>query len=327
MLRSAARYLSLFASAALLVGSQLLPARAEDNVSLRVDWTTLGYHAPFYYGVAKGFYKEAGLNLRIEEGKGSGTAIALAGTNADDFAFADATTAAKLIGDGVPVKVVMGIFQRSGLSIFFRKDAMRTPKDLAGKRISMCAGDNMSVYLPAYIKNVGLSASDVQFITVDCSAKFTVVARGQADAVATYGMAGEPNMEAVGIARSARFDFADAGIVLPSHGIIVSESKLKANPDMVRRFLAATARSWEEARKDPDGAVKAVLDARPLLQGKEATLKSTLMESFNYLGGTAGKPFGWQSPADWQKTVAILAEFAGLKKTSPEAFYTNDFGQ
>ena len=36
-------------------------AQTPTKVTLRLDWTTLGYHAPFYLGVAKGFYRDAGL--------------------------------------------------------------------------------------------------------------------------------------------------------------------------------------------------------------------------------------------------------------------------
>jgi NitT/TauT family transport system substrate-binding protein len=316
---------SFLVSVALVILSQISPASGQDNVSLRVDWITLGYHAPFYYGVAQGYYKDVGLNVRILEGKGSGSSISLVGNNSDDFAFADATTAAKLISDGFPVKVVMGIFQRSSLSLFYRRNAMKTPKDLAGKRISMCAGDGISVYLPAYLRAIGLKPSDVQTVTLDCSVKFTVVAQGQADAVATYGMAGTPNMQALGVTDSEKFDFADAGITLPSHGIVVSQSMIKLNPDVIRRFVAATARSWDEARQNPDAAVAAVVAARPLLQGKEAALKITLLESFPYLGGTNGKPFGWQSPDDWKKAEENLVEFADVRRTSPENFYTNEF--
>ena len=38
-------------------------ASAQDKATLRLDWTTLGYHVPFYYGVAKGYYKDAGIDL------------------------------------------------------------------------------------------------------------------------------------------------------------------------------------------------------------------------------------------------------------------------
>src|SRR5215204_4235100 len=101
--RSAARVLTGLLG---LVVSLPLVAQAPTKVTLRLDWTTLGYHAPFYLGVAKGFYRDAGLDVEILEGKGSSTVINLVGNDSEDFAFADATTAARLISQGLPARVV-----------------------------------------------------------------------------------------------------------------------------------------------------------------------------------------------------------------------------
>jgi NitT/TauT family transport system substrate-binding protein len=304
-------------------------AQAPTKVTLRLDWTTLGYHAPFYLGVEKGFYREAGLEVELLEGKGSSTVINLVGNDSEDFAFADGTTAARLISQGLPARVVMGIFQRSTLSIFYAKDrGIRTPKDLKGKRVSMCAGDGMNVYLPIYLKAVGLQPGDVEQVSVDCSLKYTVVAQNRADAVASYGTAGRPLMQGVGIADPGKFDYADAGIFLPSHGIIASEKTIAQRADVVRRFVAATAKAWQAAQADPDAAVAATVAAKPLLKGKEAMLKETLVDSIQYLKtpATQGKPFGWQSAEEWQKAEATLVEFAGMKKSaSVQAYYTDAF--
>ncbi|MEJ0068793.1 MAG: ABC transporter substrate-binding protein [Pseudomonadota bacterium] len=45
-------------------------AQTPKKMTLRLDWTALGYHAPFYLGVARGWYREAGIDLQVLEGKG-----------------------------------------------------------------------------------------------------------------------------------------------------------------------------------------------------------------------------------------------------------------
>jgi NitT/TauT family transport system substrate-binding protein len=319
----------LLATFAFLVSASTAFAQAPTKVTLRLDWTTLGYHAPFYLGVAKGFYREAGLDVEVLEGKGSATVINLVGNDTEDFAFADGTTAARLISQGLPAKVVMGIFQRSTLSVFYAKDrGIASPKDLKGKRVSMCAGDGMNVYLPIYLKAIGLQATDVEQVNVDCSLKYTVIAQNRADAVASYGTAGRPLMQAVGIADPGKFDYADSGVFLPSHGIIASDKTIAQRADLVRRFVAATSKAWVAAQADPDAAVAATVAAKPLLQGKEAMLKATLVDSLQYIKtpGTQGKAFGWQSAEEWQKAENTLVESAGMKKpASAQVFYTDAF--
>src|SRR5437773_8735760 len=57
--------------------------------------------------------------------------------------------------------------------------------------------------------------------------------------------------------------FADYGVNLISSGIIVHKDTLKNKPDMVKRFLRATTRALEDAEKNPEAAVDAMLKANP----------------------------------------------------------------
>jgi NitT/TauT family transport system substrate-binding protein len=299
------------------------------KTSLRLDFVATGYHAPFYLGAAKGIYRDGGIDLQIQEGKGSANAATLVGTGSDDFGFADATTTARLVAQGLPAKVVFGIFQKPTLAIYFpTAGKIKKPADLKGSRISMCPPDGMAQYVPAYLEAIQLKVSDVELVTVDCSVKYTVVAQGKADAVASYLTAGRPLLAAVGIANSSEFNYADAGIFLPSHGIVASLKTIQDNPKLIERFNAATAKSWAAAKQDPDASIAAFVAANPLQKGREVVLKDALVSSFSYLStpGTAGKPFGWQSADEWEKAKTVLVMYANMPASATVAnFFTNDF--
>jgi NitT/TauT family transport system substrate-binding protein len=309
----------------------LVPASAgaQESATLRLDWTALGYHAPFYYGVARGFYRDVGLDVKVLEGKGSPAVGMLVGNGSDDFGFADASTIAQQISQGLPVKMVMGIFQKSTLALFFPKDkGISKPADLKGKRILLCPTDGLIKYLPIYLKNIGLTMDDVKVVMVDCSIKYSYLAQGNADVAGSYGTAGGALLKSVGFKDIGKFDYADAGIDLPSHGIVASDATIRDKADEVKRFVAATARSWTEAQAHPDGAVAALVAANPLDQGKEATLKETLLASFQYIEtpDVAGKPFGWQSPEQWKRATDLLVQATGMKPpSSVDDFFTNQF--
>ena len=305
-------------------------ARAQDSVTLRTDWTIFPHHLPFYLALARGYYKEANLDVKIFEGKGSNTTVQLVGNGSDTFGFADAAAAAKSISVGLPVKVVMGIIQRNTGALVFPADrGIRTPQDLKGKTISVCAGDGPSIVLPAYLRAVNLSLSDIKLVTVDCSAKYPIVVQGRADAAASYGPAGKTVMENAGHKGGiGLLDYADAGIFLPSHGIVASLKTIETRSDMVRRFVAATARGWVEARKNPDAAVEAGVSSFTLLKGREQRYKAGLEDYLRYLDtpGTVGKPFGWQSAEEWTKAEAIMVQYMDLKpQSSVNVYFTNDF--
>jgi len=304
-------------------------ARAQEATTLRLDWTALGYHAPFYLGVARGYYRDEGLDVKVLEGKGSPAVGTLVGNGSDDFGFADASTIAQLISQGLPVKMVMGIFQKSTLALFFPLGkGISKPIDLKGKRILLCPTDGLIKYLPVYLNRIGLTMDDVKVVMVDCSIKYSYLAQGNADVAGSYGTAGEALLKSVGFKEVGKFDYADAGIDLPSHGIVASLTTIQSKPDKIRRFVAATAKAWKEARLHPDDAVGALVAANPLDSGKEVQLKETLLASFQYIEtpGAAGKPFGWQSPDEWKKAVALLVEAADMRPpASPEEFYINAF--
>ena len=321
-----ARLASFIAAILALIGGQAL---AEDSATLRLDWSALGYHAPFYLGVSRGYYRDAGLNVKVLAGKGSPAAGELVGNGTDTFGFADASSIAQLISKGLPVKMVMGIFQKSTLALFFPAGkGISTPKDLKGKRILLCPTDGLIKYLPAFLKHYGMTMDDVKIVTVDCTIKYTYLAQGNADVAGSYGTAGEPLLRSVGITNIGKFDYADAGIDLPSHGIVTSTATIQQHPDEVRRFVAATAKAWQNARAHPDDAVAALVAANPLDKGKEAQIKATLLASFQYIEtpGTNGKPFGWQSREEWIKASHLLVEATGMKPPATvDEFYTNSF--
>lgn len=325
----AVKKLTILAFAAILSVFAQAAASAADKVTLRLDWSTIGYHSPFYLAAERGYYRDAGIDIEILEGKGSGNTVQLVGNGTDTFGFADAAVAAKSASLGVPVKVVMGIIRKSPASIAFPLDGpIKVPADLKGKTIISCAGHAALLFLPAYLKAAGLQPTDVKLTLVDCGSMFPLLAQGKADAATGFTPGSISNLARAGMTRVGHLDYADVGIILPSHAIIAGVKTIASNPDLVRRFVAATTRGWKEALADPDAAVKATIKARPLVAGSEAIFKTELRGYADYIEtpGTAGKPFGWQSPEEWKAAEKLMVEYMGMKAmASVDGYFTNDF--
>ena len=317
----------LFAVLALLTAP--LDASAADRVTLRLDWTTIGYHAPFYVAADRGFYASNGLEVEILEGKGSGNTVQLVGNGTDTFGYADAAVAARSASVGVPVKVVMGIIRKSPASIALPGDSpIKAAADLKGKTILSCAGHGALIFLPAYLKAVGLQMSDVKVTNVDCGSVFPLLAQGKADAATGYTPGSISNLARAGMTDTRHLDYADAGIILPSHGIIAATGTIEAKPDLVRRFVGATARGWEESLKDVDMAIATLAKLRPLVRGQEEILKTELRGygAYTETPRTSGKPFGWQPPEDWKAAEKLMVEYMEMKPlASTDGYFTNQF--
>lgn len=304
---------------------------AADKATLRLDWTIGSQNAPFILAAERGYYAANGIDLEILEGKGSLSTMQLVGRGNDTFGYVDASALPKAVSAGIPIKMVAGILKKSLTGIVTRGEQSPTAAELKGKTITVTAGDAQSYLIPAFLKANKLPADTIKLMTVDPGAKYKLIVDGKADGTITYGVLGIPfmlSLEPNG--KFVKLDFADSGINTPAFGLIASDATINGNPQLVRRFVEATQRGWEAARKDPEAVVAAVLKRYPQAKQREAELLKTIPMLFEYIDTehTKGKPFGWMSPVDWAATEKLLVEYLSLKPaTSVETYYTNAFVQ
>ncbi len=302
------------------------PARAADDVSLRLNWYLLGFHAPIYLGKDKGFFSEEGINLTINEGRGSGVATQVIGAKSDTFGIADAGTMIIAASKGIPIQAVMAPMNISPFGIISRADAnIKEPKDLEGKKIAVTAGDALTQLFPAVVKANNLDAGKIDMVFVDPAAKVVSVLEKKADALLGSADAQFFQIEAKGV-KAAAMNFADVGVNTVGLSLIAHRDTVAENPDLVRRFVKAMRRSYEAAIADPDAAVAAALAAKADLDA--GVVKDQLLVDLDLLisPNAKGKGIGYCAPEDWEHTVALLKEYRGLKTDKDAShFYTNAF--
>ena len=81
----------------------MAPASAADKVVLMLNWYVYGEHAPFYYGKAKGIYAAEGIDLEIQEGRGSAATTQAVAAKTADFGYVDVPTMMRAAIKGAPV--------------------------------------------------------------------------------------------------------------------------------------------------------------------------------------------------------------------------------
>jgi len=322
---------TLFAAAtalsmAVLGGSPANAANDVDDVSIRLNWYLVGFHAPIYLGKEKGYFTDEGINLTINEGRGSGVAVKIVGAKDDLFGIADAGTMIIAATKGIPVRAVMSPMNISPFGVVSRADAnIRTPKDLEGKRLAVTAGDSLTQLFPAVIKANGLDESKIKMIFVDPAAKVVAVLEKKADALLGSADAQFFQIESKGV-KAAVLNFADIGVNTVGLSIIAHEDTIKNKGDLIKRFVKAMRRSFEAAQKDPDAAISAAVKSKPDV--KAEILKGQLMVDLDLLESPAskGKGIGYSAAEDWERTLSLLKTYRGLKTDRPaSSFYTNAF--
>src|SRR3954471_2156959 len=273
--------LLLAALAAVIVASPFTttPAAAADKVVLMLHWYVYGEDAPFYYGKEKGIFAARGIELEIQEGRGSGVTTQAVAARTASFGYVDVPTMMRAAVKGAPVVASGVLLQTSPMSAMgFTEKNIRKPEDIKGKTVATTPGDSMSQIWPLFLKKTNLKESDFKTVSGDATTKLNAVINNQADLLLGYVMDQSMKIKDATGKNVYPIKFADYGVNLVSSGAIVHKDLLKENPDLVRRFMAASTKAVEAAVKDPAGAADAILKANPkggkadtLVQGFELT--------------------------------------------------------
>jgi NitT/TauT family transport system substrate-binding protein len=300
-------------------------AHAEDKVSLRLNWYLGGLHVPFYYGKERGFYAAEGIDLAINEGRGSANTVQVVAAGSDTFGLADSSSVILTASKGADIKSVMSLLNTTGFSVVsLAESGIKTPKDLEGKTVAVTPGDPLGQLLQAVCKANAVDCAKIGMVQVDPAAKVVTVLERKADAL-LGGADDQYFLIKYKGANPAAMRYADWGANIVGMTILTSGDTIKKNPDLVRRFVRATVRSWEETKKNPGAAVDAALKAKPDLN-RQSTLDQ-LMVDIDLLDSKNSKGrIGWGAQGDWDQTLAILKNYRDLQTDKTwTAFHTNEF--
>jgi NitT/TauT family transport system substrate-binding protein len=296
-------------------------------VSMRLDWLFQGPNVGFIVAKEKGYYEQAGLDVAIGPGKGSGSTAQLTANKDCQFGFADGYVVGNGVSKGMNITMVASIYRRNPTAVVVLEDSdIRTVKDLEGKTVAMPTGATQFQQWPAFVKGCGLDGNKISVVSVDPAGMAPALITGKVNAISTYAQGGVPGIEIRGKKKVRMLWYADCGVTAVSNGIIVHNDLIKEDPALIRAFVAASIRGFLYGRKQPDEMAAIVkkydeaADARTNKREAELSWNNWLTPN------TMGKPLGWMSDKDWAATVNVLRQYGGV--TTPldaRKLYTNDF--
>src|SRR5262245_35983394 len=136
---------------ALLAGAGPAWAQAPEKVTFALNWFAVGDHAAYWVALDRGYYKAKGLDVEMQNSKGSGDSIAKVDTGRADVGLADSAVVIAAVARGAKTKVVGMVFDKTPLNVWSWKDAPITrPKDLEGKTVGAPPGDGQRQVFPAF---------------------------------------------------------------------------------------------------------------------------------------------------------------------------------
>src|SRR5713101_3714495 len=321
------RKAGIAASLAALALARSGSAQSKRQVTMRLDWLYQGPNAGFMIALDKGYYEQAGLNVEIGPGKGSGSTAQLVASKAAQFGFADGFVVGTSVSKGMSIKMVAGIFRRNPTAVIVLADSdIKTPKDLEGKTIAIPTGATQFQQWPAFVKGCGLDAGKIRVTNIDPAGSPPALITGQVPAIAGYAQGQVPSVEIRGNKKARILWYADCGVIAVSNGIVVHNDLIKEDPALIRAFVAASMKGFLYGRAHPDEMVAIVRKfsqaVDPAIARREAELSWDTWVTPN----TTGQPLGWSSDKDWEGTVAVLKQYGGVTEPlDAKQLYTNDF--
>ncbi|MBS0540424.1 MAG: ABC transporter substrate-binding protein [Proteobacteria bacterium] len=231
-------------------------ASAQEKFTFALNWFAVGDHAAYWVALDKGYYKAKGLDVTLENSKGSGDSMAKVDTGRADAGLADVAAVVPFLSKGGTIKVVGMVFDKTPLNIFSLKGKPLTkPKDLEGASLGSPPGDAQRQVFPAFAKLTGIDAKKVTWVNIEPAAKIAALVEKRMDGVSDY-TTGLPLYEkAGGKGNIVMMKWADFGFDLYAMSIMASAKTMKDKPKQLKAFLEASYMGWRDVMADPDAAL------------------------------------------------------------------------
>lgn len=312
------------AVATIAAGLGFSAAFAQTPVTFQLNWTAGGPNAGFAAAVGEGYYKAAGLDVTIVQGNGSGNTAQLVASGRSQLAYADAVAVAQLVAKGAPMKIVSTVYQSNPNAVnALKKTGIKSIADLKGKKIGVPAGGSQGPMLPLLLQANGLKETDMTLMNMPVAAMVPSLLQGQVDAILGSTDAYQIQLEMQG-AELDNYPFADHGVPTVATSIFASSDFLKQNPEVVKKFIAASLKGWSFALDNPAKSIEHVKKIFPDVNVKLATAELAAITPLFCSGGA--KYIGKAEDAHWVRTQKLLSEVKLLPEgQDPKSYYTSEF--
>ena len=287
----------------------------EMNVVL--DWYPNALHTFIYTAIARGYYEEEGLDVKIQFPANDNDALALVAAGKAEIglyyqqdviqAVANQKTGIRSIGAVVqsPLNIILSLKEKN----------ITSPEDLVGKTVGYGGTVLSEALVKCMMEYVGADANDVNLINVGFELMSSMTT-GNVDATIGCLVNHEvPQMEEEGFEVNY-FPVSGHGIPNYYEAVFLANNKMiEGEPEVLEGFLRASKRGFDDFKKDPDGCLKILMDNQneenfPLSQTVEEKSCQTLLplmetENAEFLSQTEEC---WQENIDWMYENGLIDE-------------------
>jgi NitT/TauT family transport system substrate-binding protein len=326
------RSLLLGAAAALATPAIVRGQGTLQRVKFAVDWAFQGPNAYTLLTRDRGYFRDAGLDVQVDRGFGSGRVpIDIAG-GAYDIGQADINPVIKFIAENPNAGlVIVGVWgDRSLLCATVRSDGpIKAPKDLEGRTLAAPDSDAGRQIFPAFARAAGFDAAKVSWMTVRPELREPMLVQGRADGITGAATSTGLSLKSLGMDWPAQriLFYRDYGLDLYGTCYLTTRDFMRRNPEAVRGVLRAAFRGLIHSVRQPTEAIAALKAAEPLTDTAiEAERQQVSIREQINSDHVRANGLSVVDPTRLQRGIAAVEAAYGMAaKVKAEDIYTDSF--
>jgi NitT/TauT family transport system substrate-binding protein len=240
----------------MLAVALLLPQMAsaqDETIVFTPQWTAQAQFAGYYVAEAKGFYRKAGVNVRIEHPTSTQPAMSRLRENRCQATTLQLCQALEIVGDGMPLVNILQTSMNNAMVIVAAKD--EDPLKHKGARVGiwsvgfgqlaicMSIMDHLNYEFIRFAQNVNLFVSGALDATLAMS----------------YNEYYQLIQAGMKITDKNVYRFCDHGYNVQEDGVYMRRDYYEKHPDQARRFAQASRKGWEWAAEHPEETLDIVM--------------------------------------------------------------------
>jgi len=300
-------------------------AVAQERVTLVLNWVPSGDHAPLYYAIQQGWYRDAGVDVKLEIARGSGASAARVGSGAE-MGISDLGSVMVARGAGADLVAVMNIFANSPQGFYWLKSSgITSVKDFAGRKLGNPPGDAARVMWPAIAKRAGIDPNAVTWVNINPAAKPAALLSKQVDGT-TFFYNYHYIMEREIGADLGFASWRSLGLNLYGNSLIANGKFLKEKKDVVRAVTRVSQRAYLHCIENPAPCISAMTAVVSGIKAEEERQNWDLTVSALFDDDAfRSQAFGWFVPKRVEDDLAVVSENFELKQPfKADAVVTNE---
>jgi NitT/TauT family transport system substrate-binding protein len=315
--------LTLFGATAASLATPAVHAQALLDVRFTLDWAFQGPQAAFLLAVDRGYFREAGLNVTMDRGFGSGDVPVKISSGAYDVGVADLnpTIRMRLERPDVDLFTPFMVYDATALAVMtLRREGIRSPADLAGKLIAAPESDAGRQLFPAFARAAGIDAASVRWQTVTPQLRETMLVQGRANAITGFITSGIYSIRGLGVPEQdiVTMLYSDVGADFYATSLITSRRFATANPRAVTGLIRGLIRAQYDCLADPAAAIANLRRREALTDVALETERLRMaLDRLTFTPHVRQNGFGQVDIARLQRSIDSVRDAFGISRPMP----------